>query len=197
MNPSQRILQLAKQNNGILTTAMVVGAGFKRGSLKYLVDQGSLQRATRGVYTLPDVWEDEFVNLQSRFKRGIFSLDTALYLSNLTDRTPHRFHMTFPGTYNLSGPKAAGIVCRSSKEPLYSLGIDEMISPAGNSVRAYSPERTLCDILRPGNQTDIQVVTDAFKRYTARKKKNIPLLSEYARQLRVTSRLRPYLEVLL
>lgn len=197
MNHSHAILEVAKQNNGIITTAMVVAAGFPRGSLKYLVDNGRLERVSRGVYTLPEAWEDEFVNIQSRYKRGIFALDTALFLCDLTDRTPGRFHMTFPGTYNLSRPKNDGILCSGSKEPLYSLGVEDLVTPGGNSVRAYGAERTLCDILKPRNHTDVQVVTDAFKRYTARKDKNILRLSEHARILKVEERLRSYLEVLL
>ena len=70
-------------------------------------------------------------------------------------------------------------------------------TPAGNTVRAYNAEKTLCEILKPISHTDIQIITDAFKRYAGRKDKNIPLLSEYAHQLRVEKRLRPYLEVLL
>lgn len=197
MNHSLEILNLAKKNNGVITTAMVVAAGFSRGSLKYLADNGRLERASRGVYTLPEVWEDEFVNLQSRYKRGIFSLDTALFLCDLTDRTPGKYYMTFPSTYNLSRPKDDGILCSGSKEPIYSLGVEDMLTPGGNTVRAYIAERTLCDILKTRNHTDIQVVTDAFKRYAARRKKNIPLLSEYARALKVEERLRAYLEVLL
>ena len=42
-----------------------------------------------------------------------------------------------------------------------------------------------------------EIVTNAFKTYTLRKERNIPLLSEYARQLRVEEKLRSYLEVLL
>lgn len=197
MNHSRGILNLAKQNNGVITTAMVVAAGFSRGSLKYLADNGRLERASRGVYTLPEVWEDEFVNLQSRYKRGIFSLDTALFLCDLTDRTPSKYHMTFPGTYNLTRPKSDGILCNGSKEPLYSLGVEDLTTPAGNTVRAYNAERTLCDILKPRNHTDVQIVTDAFKRYANRREKNIPLLSEYARALKVGERLRSYIEVLL
>lgn len=197
MKHSLEILNLAKKNNGVITTAMVVAAGFPRGSLKYLADNGRLERASRGVYTLPEVWEDEFVNLQSRYKRGIFSLDTALFLCDLTDRTPGKYHMAFPSTYNLSRPKDDGILCSGSKESIYGLGVEKMLTPGGNTVRAYAAERTLCDILKPRNHTDIQVVTDAFKRYAVRRKKNIPLLSEYARTLRVEERLRAYLEVLL
>ena len=36
-------------------------------NLQYLVNQGYLLRPARGVYTLPDVWEDDFLNLQTRF----------------------------------------------------------------------------------------------------------------------------------
>ena len=43
MNQLHEILNLAKQNKGVLTTAMVVKAGFSRGSLKYLVDNGRLE----------------------------------------------------------------------------------------------------------------------------------------------------------
>ena len=197
MTDSKQIMELAKQNNGVVTTAMVVEAGFSRGSLKYLSDTGRLERTSRGVYTLPESWEDEFVSVQSRYKRGIYALDTAMFLCDLTDRTPLKFRMVFPSTYNLSNPKRDGILCSGAKEPYYSLGLTELITPGGNAVRGYCAERTLCDILKPRNHTDVQIVTDAFKRYASRKEKNIPLLSEYAGILKVEEKLRSYLEVLL
>ena len=73
-------MEFAKINNGIITTAMVVKAGISRGILKYLSDTGSLEKVSREVYTLPEAWEDEFVNIQNRYKRGIYSLETALFL---------------------------------------------------------------------------------------------------------------------
>lgn len=45
--------------------------------------------------------------------------------------------------------------------------------------------------------TDLQIVTDAFKKYAVQRAKNIPLLSEYARALKVENKLRSYMEVLL
>ena len=185
MTDSQRLLELAKLNNGII------------GSLKDLSDIGALEKASRGVYSLPEAWGDEFVNIQNRFKRGIFSLETALFLCDLTDRTPARFNMVFPATYNLSVPKREGIICSCSKEPLYGLGVTSLTTPGGSTVRAYCAERSLCDVFRPRNHTDVQIVTEAFKRYVSRKDRNIPLLSEYAQKLRVEGKLRSYLEVLL
>ena len=197
MNHSQQILDMAKQNNGVVTSSMVVEAGFSRGSLKYLADLGKLEKTVRGIYILPDVWEDEFVSLQERFKRGIYSLETALFLWSLTDRTPGKFHMTFPGTYNLSKPKAEGILCSGAKEPYYGLGITKAQTPSGNAVAVYDAERTLCDVLRSRNRVDVGIVTDAFKRYATLKEKNIPLLSQYAKTLKVEEKLRLYLEILL
>lgn len=197
MNHTQQILEMAKQNNGVVTAAMIGEAGLSRGVLKYLADLGKLEKTARGIYILPDAWEDEFVSLQERFKRGIFSLETALFLWNLTDRTPGKYHMTFPGTYNLSKPKAEGILCSGAKEPYYSLGITKAQTPSGNTVAVYDAERTLCDVLRSRNRVDVSVVTDAFKRYAAQKEKNIPLLSQYAKTLKVEQKLRYYLDILL
>ena len=197
MEQSSEIMNLVKQNNGVVTTAMVVAAGLSRGSLKYLADKGELEKASRGVYVLPEIWEDDLLNIQTRFKKGVFSLGTALFLCDLTDRTPNHCHMTFPEGYNLSGPKAAGIRCNTAKKDFYSIGIEDVKSPGGNIVQAYNAERTLCDILRTQNNTDVQLVSEAFKRYAGRKEKDIPLLSQYAHQFKVEKRLRAYLEVLL
>lgn len=67
-------------------------------------------------------------NLQSRFKRGIYSHETALFLWDLTDRTPNRHYMTFPANYNLTKPKEENIRCVQCKETLYDLGVAEVIT---------------------------------------------------------------------
>ena len=197
MGATDKIIKMAKENNGTVTTAMVVAAGISRGNIKYLVDKGMIEKSARGVYILPEVWDDEIFNLQSRFKRGIYSHETALFLWDLTDRTPNRYNMTFPVNYNLTKPKEEKIRCVQCKEDMYDFGVTDALTPGGNTVRAYCVERTLCDILRSHSHADIQVVAEAFKRYAARKDKNIPLLSEYAKALKVEKRLRAYLEVLL
>ena len=194
---TEEIIRMAKENNGTVTTAMVVEAGFSRGNIKYLADKGMIEKAARGVYILPEVWEDEIFNLQNRFKRGIYSHETALFLWDLTDRTPNRYHMTFPANYNLTNPKEENVQCVQCTEALYELGIANAMTPGGNEVRAYSMERTLCDILRPHSRVDIQIVTEVFKRYANRSDKNIPVLSEYAKMLKVETKLRTYMEVLL
>ena len=197
MNVSDKIIQHAKENNGVVTTAVISEKGILRGNLKKLVDEGRLEKTARGVYILPEIWEDEFVNLQARFKKGIFSNETALFLWDLTDRTPNRYDMTFPHNYNLTNVKKEGINCSRVKWEWYAEGKTLIESPGRNKITAYNMERTLCDILRKRGGTDMGIITESFKRYVVRKDKNLPLLSEYAKKFRVEEKVRSYLEVLI
>ena len=63
------------------------------------------------------------------------------------------------------------------------------MTPGGNAVRAYSAERTLCDILRTKNHTDVQIVSEAFKRYVADKKEIFQSFPNNARLLKVEKNL--------
>ena len=197
MEQKNSILELARKNNGMISTAMVVKKGFARGSLKYLVDTGCLEKVDRGVYCLPDEWEDEFFSLQARYKKGIFSLDTALFLADLTDRTPAQFNMPFPTGYNISKLKGEGILANTVKSTLHNLGIENKITPSGHTVKAYNPERCLCDIVKEKNHCDIQLISEAFKNYVKWNNRDINKLSKYADILKVGGKIRTYLEVLL
>lgn len=197
MNVSDKIIKLAKENNGVVTTSVLSEKGILRGNIKRLVDEGRLEKTARGVYILPEIWEDEFVNLQARFKKGIFSNETALFLWDLTDRTPNRYDMTFPHNYNLTNAKNEGVNCSRVKLEWYAEGKIQIASPGGNKIIVYNMERTLCDILRKRGGTDTGIVTEAFKRYTSKKTRNLPLLSEYAKTFHVDEKVRNYLEVLL
>jgi len=122
----KEIESLLNKNNGILTIKEAEENGIYRGSIKYFTEKGKLEKVSRGVYVLPGIFEDEFFVVQNRFKKGIYSLETALYLHDLTDRTPSVFNMTFPKGYNLTNPKKNEIKCKSIKEDLYELGKEEI-----------------------------------------------------------------------
>lgn len=197
MTYAEQILKMAKNNKGIITSTQVSKAGILREHLRGLVGKGLLERSERGVYIVPTGFDDEMYNLQMRYKRGIFSHATALFLLDLTDRTPIKYSMTFPLGYNTTALNAENVKYYRVTGSLYELGIITAKSPGGNLIRIYNAERSLCDILKGRSHADIQIVTDAFKRYTRLEKQDIPLLSKYAKLFRVEKKLRPYLEVLL
>lgn len=63
---------------------------------------------SRGQYATVDALVDEMANFQARYKAAIFSHETALYLHELTDRSPLYYSVTLPSGYNATGLKAGG-----------------------------------------------------------------------------------------
>lgn len=195
MTQCELAISIAQNNNGIITSKIADENSIKRQVLVYLVDIGKLVKSDIGIYILPTAFDDEYFNIQSRFKRGVFSGLSALYLLHLTDIIPNQMYLTFPDGYNYTGASNEGICCYRSKE--YEVGIDEVPTMMNNKVKCYNPERTLCDILRKKKDLDIRIITDAFKNYSKSSNKNIPLLMEYASLFHLEKQIRNYLEVLL
>lgn len=185
------------ESNGFITTAQVTAGGFHRRVLGELVAANKLHRVERGIYALPDAWEDEMYFLQYRFSKGVFSNETALYLHGMSDRTPQAYTMTFPHGYNAGGAKKAGLTAKFVIAETHDLGVAEMPSPCGNLLRVYDRERTLCDIVKGSNSCDIQLVNQAMKIYTASREKDMAKLIKYAERLRVKPKILRYMEVLL
>lgn len=187
---------LEASENGVITSAQVTEAGLHRNALQQLVKDGEIYRFGRGLYVRSNSWEDDLYLLQKKYGRGIYSHDTALYLLGYSDRTPAKYTMTFPKGYNAPSLKQETIIIKRVVPENYEFGQIQIKSPAGNLIRTYDLERTLCDILR-GNGSDIQIITDAMKRYAASGEKNIHKLMQYAERLRVRPKILRYLEVLL
>lgn len=196
MSNIDKIMDIVHLNNGVVTTEELNRLNIHKGYLRIMIEKGMLERSTRGVYILPERLDDEFFNLQNRFKKGVFSNGTALYLLGFSDRTPSRYDMTFPASYNTSSVKNEVVAHRVKKE-LYEQGIISVKTPFGNSVNVYCIEHTLCDILQERYCMDIQIVTDAYKKYARYKDKNLNQLMEFSKVARVEEKVRRYMEVLL
>lgn len=181
---------------GVISSSTVTQLGLHRSILQELVDEGEIYLYSRGIYLKKDAWEDEFYLLQQKYKKGIFSHDTALYLLGYTDRTPIKYTMTFPQGYNAKSLKNENVIIKRAIPKNYSLGISEIKSPSGNTILIYDLERTLCDVVR-GQGSDIQIVNDAMKRYASSNNKDIHKLMNYAEKLNVKKKIMNYMEVLL
>jgi hypothetical protein len=83
------------------------------------------------------------------------------------------------------------------KKEIHSLGVEKRETSFGNEISVYNIERTICDVIRSRNRMDVQIVNDAMKRYVKLKSNDYSLLYAYAKELKVESVLRDYLEVLL
>lgn len=67
-------IKVAELNGGTITTEQVNKMKIHRSFLRVMVDKGLLNHSARGVYVLPAKLDDEFYNLQIRFKKVCFQI---------------------------------------------------------------------------------------------------------------------------
>lgn len=197
MTNFEMILKIAQNNGGMVTASDVTDHDIPRRVLSEMVNQGLLVKITRGFYQLPDVWEDEWMIAQYRCPKGIYSHETALFLHGYSDRTPISFNMTFPRGYHRKKTEGIPIVEKYAVKEIYQLGIITVDSPAGNKIKVYDLEKSLCDIVRGNENFDIEIVNSAMKRYAQERSRNLYKLMEYANLLKVEKKIRNYMEILL
>ena len=191
------ILEAMKNNNNMITTSQAVKLGFSRALLSWYVKEGVLERERQGVYVLSNTVYDDMYAFMLHSEKIVFSHDTALFLNDLSERTPFVHTVTIPSNTRLSPGIREECICYYIKPELYELGITDRKTTFGNRVRCYNAERTVCDLLRSRNRLDEETVISGIKKYAASTEKNLKLLAEYAPQFGVSKILRRYLEVLL
>lgn len=106
----------------LTSSAQATAAGIPRRLLTAATASGKLIQVDRGLYALPDTWEDPLPIAQYRFSKGTFSDDTARYLHGMTDHALFALTMTFPRPYNAKAAREAGIICRTCADDALELG---------------------------------------------------------------------------
>lgn len=197
MNFYDKILMIVSKNNGYVTTKEIVANKINKIFLTNMVKNGQLVRISRGYYGLPSYIEDEYYKIASKSKNAIFSMATALYLHDLSDRTPLIYNVTVPYGYSGSLQKEKNVVLNFVKRDLLNLGVEEMISPFGMKIKVYDIERTICDIIKNKNKMDTEIFSTALKEYARNKNKNLSKLNKYAKVMNIESKIKTYMEILL
>ncbi len=96
------ILKNYIQENLVITNKEAEELGYTRHNLSKLTKIGQLERLRPGLYQLKGKVIDDFILISSNSNRIIFSHQTALYLHDLSYRTPNVFHISVPQGYNAS-----------------------------------------------------------------------------------------------
>lgn len=188
---------LVEEGLGYLKTSDAVEAGVSRAFVGDYVRANGMERVAKGLYRAQDAWDDGMFVLQTRYPGAVFSHETALFLLGLTDREPDRYSITLKAGASSSNLAREGVRVHKVNSELFSLGVIEIQTPFGHTVRVYNAERTVCDIVRKRRFVEAQELQGALKSYVRRKGKDIPLLMCYAKALSVEKVLSRYLEVLL
>ena len=184
-----------EDNDGLLNFNQVQQLGLSYYTLNLMLANAEIYSDERGLYSLPNVYVDEWFGIQHRFPKGIFSLDSALWLHGLSLTVPFQPTLSFPygtNTKNIKQNNILPIVLRS----YYDIGIEQLERQPKQSIFVYSRERTLAECLRPIYKMDIQLISTAFQIYFKNGQYNLDELYYYGKLFKVTRKLQSYIEVL-
>lgn len=197
MDYIDEIGKLIHKNKGMLLTSDLEELNIPRVYISKLIDMGKIERVSRGVYVALGEIEDEMYYMQIKYPKLVYSHETALFIHELTDRTPFEYSVTVPSGYKVTQNVSDRNKVYYIKKQLHDLGIIIAKTSFGNEIKVYDVERTICDVLRSRERIDIQIVTEALKKYVKLKSADFSRLSEYAKVFRVDKILKKYMEVLL
>lgn len=218
LQDGQKIIRLAQENNGRVRTKDVVSAGIRREVLRQLLESGSLVRESRGSYLLPGCRPDPFAVLQEACPRAVFSFESAVFLNYggslygifppdpeqskslpESERKSQSISVTVQQGYNSSRlkNKCTSLNVHYVKPEILELGLCLLKTPQGNSVRAYNPERCICDLIKKKSAIASDLFSVCLKYYFQRPDKDLHRLQEYARYFSLEERIYEYMEVLM
>ncbi|NTW96702.1 MAG: abortive phage infection protein [Erysipelotrichaceae bacterium] len=197
MDHLQKLEALIKKQNGTVLSSDLDKLSIPRIYLAKLVKEKKLERVSWGIYTQLDTIEDEMYILQKKYKKFIFSHETALFLHDLSDRTPLKYCVTVPSGTKISKKLSDRLKIYYIKGEYHILGVIETQTALGNPIKIYNSERTICDILRSKSRIDQQIFSDALKRFGRSKQIDFYLLSDYSNKFKGERTLRTYIELIL
>lgn len=194
MTYKEKILKYLKNNNGIITSEQCRQEGIPTVYLTRLVDEDILIRIDRGIYISKDGDYDEHYFFQYKYKRVIYSYETALYLQRLTDKIPQTMEVSIPYSYKINHVPN-NVKLYYVKNEIADLGVIEVDTIYQNKVRAYNIERIICDFIQNKNKVDPEIYSKTIRQYASSKDSEINKLFMYAHKMGIIEKVRDTMEV--
>lgn len=149
-----------------------------------------------GVYASPDALLDTMLDIERIVPGGVVCLYNAWSHYQLTTTIPPAFCVAIERKRKVVIPPSLPITLYYWKEEYLSLGVIEEIL-SGHTVRITNIERSVCDAVKYRNKIGLDVCAEIVRTYLRKEGRDLSLLTEYAKLLRVWSTLKGYLEIAL
>lgn len=193
MNSEEKLKEFLKNNHGYITTNDLLKLGIKKSSIHNFIDNKIIEKVSHGLYMDSINIADEYYILQKKYPLVVFSYNTALYILNLTNRTPDIIDITVP--------RKKAVRCAYNihwvSDNYYNIGIIDAVSPLGNPIKIYNAERCICDMLRSNDEFYLELKNRVLNYYWNSKNKNIDLLLEYAKIFNIYDKVNTIVEIMM
>lgn len=195
----QQVLQALRSHGGWLRQPEVLDLGVHPRWLSRLVEEGTIERVSKGLYRLPQQPETEyegFIDAARAVPGGVVCLVSALAYYELTTSNPSEIYLAIPRTTWAPKVDYPPIRFFRFSPRMMDFGLDVVRTRRG-SFSIFDREKTICDSVRHRTVVGQDVVIEALRTYLRSPRvRNIDRLIRTARRSRVEKRIRPYLEAL-
>lgn len=161
--------------------------------LRRAVKSGELLRIRKGLYAQASALANNMIDVERIVRHGVLCLYSAFAYYGLSTQVPASTCIAIEAKRKVRLPEYPVIDLYYWKKENLEFGIDEKVI-SGNSVRITNIERTVCDAVKYRNKIGLDVCGEIIDNYLKRDNRNISLLHEYAKKLRVNNILTMYLE---
>lgn len=190
-----RISQKIEALGGTISTAdMASEAEYKR--IHRAAQRGELTKLRPGVYASPDALLSTMLDIERIVPGGVVCLYNAWSHHQLTTTVPPSFCVAIERKRKVVIPPSLPITLYYWKEEYLSLGVTEAVV-SGHTIRMTNLERSVCDAVKYRNKIGIDICAEIVRTYLRKEGRDLSLLTEYAKQLRVWATLSNYLEIAL
>jgi len=192
-------LKVFRQHNGLARRADLLQAGIQSRTLGELVEQGKVERVSRGLFRLAEYEYSANVSLIEATKvvpGGIISLLSSLSFHELTTQNPIEVYLAVKRDSWRPRVQYPPIRVFAFSSEAFSAGVEKH-KIDNHEVRVYSPAKTVCDCLKFRNKIGKDVAVEAMRDYLRRRDRDLEALRRYAKICRVKKLLSQYLEAML
>lgn len=197
----EKAITFIQNHGGIIRYSEALEAGISSKTFYNMRDQDILIRISRGLYRLAEASQPGYPDLLTvslRFPKAVICLISALDYHNLTEQIPHFVYIALPRDSEMPRIEHPPLQIFWLSDKFYQAGIQE-VNIDQQSIKIYSPEKTIADCFKFRNKIGLDVAIDAIQRYFEQpsNEQNFNTLLEYAKLNRVEKIMMPYIETLL
>lgn len=186
------IIDTLRQQGGFITTYEVKSRGeYER--LRRATEDGTLMRIRKGVYVEMSALANNMIDVERIVPRGVLCLYSAFAHYGLSTQVPSAICIAIEAKRKVRLPEYPPIDLYFWKKENLGFGVIQK-NISGYTVLMTDLERTVCDAVKYRNKIGLDVCGEVIDSYLKRENRNISLLYEYARKLRVKNILTKYLE---
>jgi len=157
-------------------------------------ERGDLIKLRQGIYAVPEALLNTMIDVERIVPKGVVCLYNAWAYHQLSTTVPPAFCIAIANKRKVEIPETLPIELYYWKKENLEFGIMEA-EISGFHVRITDLERSVCDAVKYRNKLGLDVCAEVIRSYLRKPNRNLTLLQDYAKRLRVYNTLKNYVEI--